>query len=521
MVPIQTSAYMPEATTTMLGSSFAMLTEFLGQQLQIQPAEAGQPALALNRQLYLLLKKAMLDQVLRHGERLPSSRVMAASLHVARNTVMSALSQLEAEGFLETRQGSGTFVRFKRPAISSPSASSKLTGVPRGRVQQVSARGQRLLKQDTANELEVQPFTQGFPDFSPFPVGVWQKLLAKHWRLSYASMLDYNDTGGFKPLKRAIAQYLRLFRGMRLEEEQVLVTTGTQQSLGLCAILLADPGDTVWVEDPLYWGAAQMFRASGLRMHGIPTDAHGLNLALSDQAPAARMVYITPSHQYPTGGVLTPERRLDLLRRCRDMNAWALEDDYDSEFRFAGQQQPSLHALDLQDRVFYMRTFSKTLYPGIKMAYVVVPPDWVSAFKRTHYDLNRPGLLHQQVAMAEFIELGHFQSTIRQARATYAQRRQALLQALAPCLGLQAHISGTEQGLHLCLHLPHDLDDVALAQQAQDHGLTVRALSRYAIARNDLRGLVIGYGYAPLEAIQKDGPVLAQLVLRALRHRHA
>ena len=446
---------------------------------------------------------------------------LAAALQLARNTVMSALSQLEAEGFLETRQGSGTFVRFKRPANGQPSSPAETTGNSRLGFRQVSARGQRLLKQDTANELEVQPFTQGLPDFSPFPVAVWQKLLAKHWRLSYASMLDYNDTGGFKPLKRAIAQYLRMFRGMRLDDEQVLVTTGTQQSLSLCAILLADPGDTVWVEDPLYWGAAQIFRANGLHMHGIPTDAQGLNLVLSDQAPAPRMVYVTPSHQYPTGGVLTAERRLDLLRRCRDMHAWALEDDYDSEFRFAGPQQPSLHALDLQDRVFYMGTFSKTLYPGIKMAYLVVPPDWVSAFKRIHYDMNRPGLLHQQVAMAEFIELGHFHSTIRQARATYVQRRQALLQALAPCLGLQASISGAEQGLHLCLHLPQTLDDVALAQQAQTHGLTVRALSRYAIARQDLRGLVIGYGYAPLEAIQKDGPVLAQLVVRALRHRHA
>ena len=499
-----------------------MLTEFLSQQLQFKPADGSQGALALNRQLYLLLKKAILDQVLRHGERLPSSRVMAASLQLARNTVMSALTQLEAEGFVETRQGSGTFVRFKRPKTSHTSSADSLgaaTSLAGGR--QVSARGQRLLKQDTAKDLEVQPFTQGLPDFSPFPVDVWQKLLAKHWRLSYASMLDYNDTGGFKPLKRAVAQYLKMFRGMRLEDEQVLVTTGTQQSLGLCALLLADPGDTVWVEDPLYWGAAQIFRASGLHMHGIPTDAHGLNLLLSDQVPPARMVYVTPSHQYPTGGVLTAERRLDLLRRCRDMQAWVLEDDYDSEFRFAGPQQPSLHALDLQDRVFYMGTFSKTLYPGIKMAYLVVPPDWVSAFKRTHYDLNRPGLLHQQVAMAEFIELGHFHSTIRQARANYVQRRQALLQALAPCLGMQASISGAEQGLHLCLHLPQVLDDVALAQHAQAQGLTVRALSRYAIARQDLRGLVIGYGYAPLEAIQKDGPVLAQLVLRALRHRHA
>lgn len=496
-----------------------MLTDFIGQQMQQCTVHEGQQEINLSRQLYLSLKKAIQDLIVRSGERLPSSRTLAMDLGLARNTVMSALSQLEAEGYLETRQGSGTYVRYKFPGLlvgkPLPLGAVNVSEVPH----KISARGALLLNQAVADELEVQPFTQGMPDFSPFPLNLWQRLQNKHWRLSYADMLDYNDTGGFMPLKRAIAQYLRMFRNMVLDDDQVLVTTGTQQSLSLCATLLADPGDTVWVEDPLYWGAAQTFRASGLQLQGISTDAQGLNLMHTEQVPDARMVYVTPSHQYPTGGVLALDRRHALLQRCREMKAWILEDDYDSEFRFSGPPVSSMHGLDMQGRVFYMGTFSKALYPGIKMAYLVVPQSWVHVFKRAHYDLNRPGLVHQQVAMAEFIELGHFHSTIRSARQHYAARRQALLHALTPCLDSRASISGAEQGLHLCVHLPSHIDDVALANLAKTHGLTVRALSRYTIKRQDLRGLVIGYGYAPLPAIHTDGPVLAHLIMRALEAR--
>lgn len=497
-----------------------MLMDFIAKQMQDARSMVGAEDMCLHRSLYLVLRGAIQERVLRAGERLPSSRSLAQDLRLARNTVMNALSQLEAEGFLETRPGSGTYVRHglprnmveRRHALTLAHATDAMP-------HRVSARGERLLKQPLAQELEVQPFTQGLPDFSPFPLRLWQRLQNKHWRLSYADMLDYNDTGGFAPLKRAIAQYLTLSRGMGVQAEQILVTTGTQQSLTLCTTLLSDPADTVWVEDPLYWGAAQTFRAQGLRLHGVAVDAQGLNMAQTEQAPVARMVYVTPSHQYPTGGVLSLARRQALLQRCRDMQAWVLEDDYDSEFHFAGAPMASLHSLDMQGRVFYMGTFSKALYPGIKMAYLVVPPQWIQAFRRAHYDLHRPGLMHQQVAMAEFIEMGHFHATIRDARQHYAERRQALLQVLAPCLGGQATISGAEQGLHLCVHLPKQVDDVALALQAQARGITVRALSRYAVARRNLSGLVIGYGYAPLPAIERDGPILAELIGQALRQQ--
>ena len=495
-----------------------MLLEFIARQMTQQASgvasKASAPGATLTHRLYRVLRQTIVQSMARSGERLPSNRVLANRLGLARNTVVRALAQLEAEGYVETRQGSGTFVRFHLPQhkLVTHANGSFEPEAPR----HVSQRGANLLHHTNADQLEIEPFTRGTADFSPFPTGLWQRLQNKHWRLSYADMFDFNDSGGFSPLKRAIAQYLRLSRSMTLETDQVLVTTGTQQSLTLCAMLLSDPGDVAWVEDPLYWGAAQTLRANGLRLHGLAVDAHGLNLAETELAPPARLIYVTPSHQYPTGGVLSLERRHALLQRSRAMQAWVLEDDYDSEFHFAGSPMPALHGLDVHSQVFYMGTFSKALYPGIKMAYLVVPSAWVHAFQRVHYDLHRPGLMHQQVAMAEFIEMGHFHATIQRARQHYGERRQALLQALSHCLGSKAHISGAEQGLHLCVHLPHMINDVALAQQAREQGITVRALSRYAVDRKTPKGLVIGYGYAPLEAIQRDGPVLAHLIARAL-----
>jgi GntR family transcriptional regulator/MocR family aminotransferase len=209
-------------------------------------------------------------------------------------------------------------------------------------------------------------------------------------------------------------------------------------------------------------------------------------------------------------------RRQQILNLARTHNAWILEDDYDSEFRFSGPPLSSLAGLDQDERVLYMGSFSKVLYPGLKLGYLVVPKRLAAGFKQAHYDLNRPGQMPLQAALAEFIELGHFASALRRARQSYAQRRHCLLEALQPCLGKHAHISGAEQGLHLCVRLPESLNDVALANRIAEQGLTVRALSAYCLQRQDAKGLVIGYGYAPMADIEKFGPKLAQALSRAL-----
>lgn len=489
-----------------------MLSEFLLSEMN---RLAGEDALPLHRQLYKALRRALLDGKLAAGERLPSSRDLAHDLKLSRNTVVAALNQLGVEGYLVSQVGSGTYVNDSVPRIKPRAASRPIRPAAH-----LSRRGERLASTFCASRLEVQPFTPGIVDFSAFPVTLWQRLQNKHWCMTYPDMLDYSDSGGYAPLRRAVADYLRVFRSVQLDADQVLITSGTQQSLELCAQLLADHGDTVWIEDPAYWGAAKAFMATGLRMHAVPVDEQGISPRSSDDQHPPRLIYVTPSHQYPTGGVMSLGRRHLLLACAARHKAWVLEDDYDSEFRFSGPPLSSLAGLDTDDRVLYMGTFSKVLYPGLKLGYLVVPKPLIEAFRQAHYDLNRPGQLPLQAALAEFIEMGHFASALRRARQTYAERRKTLLEALAPCLSdgaTGAFVSGAEQGLHLCLRLPARVDDRELAQRLEErHGLVARPLSAYCLSRDDLRGLIIGYGYAPLSGIAQHGPRLAEAVCQAL-----
>ena len=484
-----------------------MLSEYLlGEMTRL----GAQDALPLHRQLYEALRRAMLEGKLGGGERLPSSRDLAQDLRLSRNTVVAAINQLSVEGYLESRVGSGTYVHDNVPRVAAGQTRQRppLSAFPA----RLSTRGQTLVQRFCASELEIQPFTPGIADFSAFPLALWQRLQNKHWRMTYPDMLDYASSGGYAPLRRAIADYLRVFRSVQLDASQVIVTTGTQQSLELCARLLADHGDTVWLEDPAYWGAAKAFLATGLAIHPVRVDDEGICPAEADRARPPRLIYVTPSHQYPSGAVMSLQRRHQLLSTAREHQAWVLEDDYDSEYRFSGPPLSSLEGLDTEGRVLYMGTFSKVLYPGIKLGYLVVPKPLIDAFKQAHYDLNRPGQMPLQAALAEFIEMGHFSSALRRARLSYAERRAALMQALKPALGPACFISGADQGLHLCLRLPSAVDDRALSLKLAQQRLTVRPLSAYSLARQDLKGLVIGYGYAPLSEIQRWGPVLAQAV---------
>ena len=482
-----------------------MLSELLLTEMARLSQQDNMP---LHRQLYEAMRRAILDGKIAAGDRLPSSRELTQDLKLSRNTVVAALNQLGVEGYLASRVGSGTYVNENVPKAHARAPHARTSA---GQAQ-LSKRGTALSTTFCATQLEVQPFTPGLADFSAFPVALWQRLQNKHWRMTYPEMLDYSYSGGHAPLRRAVADYLRVFRSVPLDVEQVIISSGTQQSLELCAPLLGDHGDTVWLEDPAYWGAIKAFMATGLRAHPVKVDEHGMAPTAADEKYRPRLIYTTPSHQYPTGAVMSLQRRQQILSIASAHNAWILEDDYDSEFRFSGPPLSSLAGLDQDQRVLYMGSFSKVLYPGLKLGYLVVPKRLVTAFKQAHYDLNRPGQMPLQAALAEFIELGHFASALRRARHSYAERRQCLLEALQPCLGHHAQITGAEQGLHLCLRLPAAVDDKALALRIGDLGLTVRALSAYCLERTDAKGLVIGYGYAPLADIARYGPVLAKAI---------
>lgn len=548
------------------------------------------PRLPRQRRLYEAAKAAIYQNRLAAGSKLPSSRDLAADLHIARNTVIAAFEQLAAEGYVVSVAGSGTYVadlqamarrqRGERggrgtaspAAVMAPAqgASHDAGGWPRGErgagntagpadppraggagtppagagmadagrvpaagsahheapdqpfaAATLSRRGAELTQFAAGPRYEIQPFAPGEPDFSSFPVKQWQRLQNRVWRERRAELLDYGQSGGYLPLRQAITEYLRLSRSVSVSVEQVLITSGTQQSLDLCAQLLADAGDTAWVEDPCYWGARRVFQARDLQLHPVTVDEDGMALDADDLATSPRLVYVTPSHQYPTGAVMSLARRRALLEAAALRNAWILEDDYDSEFRYSGRPLASLQGLDGGHRVVYMGTFSKVLYPGIKVGYLVAPPALVEPFKSALYDLQRPGQMMVQATLADFIALGHFTTHVRKLRQTYGARRELLRRTLVRHLGAEtakiATISRQESGLHLVVELPDWADDVALQRLARDAGLSVNALSAYYLAPPVRKGLIVGYAYVTEEKIERHGKGLAAVIRTGLR----
>jgi GntR family transcriptional regulator/MocR family aminotransferase len=474
------------------------------------------------RVLYQAIRESILGHRLPPGTRLPSTRELARELGLSRNTVLSTFEGLLAEGFISARAGSGTFVaQAAAPPRMRNGRAAALPAERRGTVATppsaatapaLSQRGARLAQFHGGERFEIQPLSGGEVDFTLFPIKQWQRLQSRQLRLARPELLDYAADGGHAPLRHAIADYVRVSRAVRVEVDQVIVTAGTQHSLDLCAQMLADAGDRVWVEDPCYWGARCIFDSCDLRIDPIPVDADGLDPSLAPAGSRPRLIYLTPSNQYPTGVPMSLARRRAVLELAARERAWILEDDYDSELRYSGRPLASLQGLDTEQRVVYLGTFSKILYPGIKIGYLVVPPALVAPFRSALYDLQRPGQLTVQGALAEFMERGYFATHIRRVRQAYAETRTLLIDALQPGLGKSAWISSQSAGLHLVIRLPDGVDDQRLANLAGTHGIRVSALSRYYIGPPSASGLVVGYGYAPSDKVARCGRVLAQLL---------
>ncbi len=484
------------------------------------------PRLPQQRRLYEAAKAAIHQQHLGAGSKLPSSRDLAADLRIARNTVIAAFEQLAAEGYVTSKLGSGTYVAdlqahsaSMRGGVSAHGGRATARMAPRAAP--LSRRGKELTGFAAGPRFEIQPFAPGDPDFSSFPVKQWQRLQNRVWREMRSELLDYGQAGGYLPLRQAITEYLRISRSVKVSVEQVMITGGTQQSLDLCAQLLADAGDTAWIEDPCYWGARRVFQARELKLHPVTVDGDGMAIAPSDLATRPRLIYVTPSHQYPTGAVMSLARRRELLDFAVRKDAWILEDDYDSEFRYTGRPLAALQGLDNDDRVLYMGTFSKVLYPGIKIGYLVVPPALIDGFRSALYDLQRPGQLMVQAALADFMALGHFTTHIRKIRQTYGARRELLRRTLVHHLGAELSrsvtISSEESGLHLVIELPDGVDDVALELRAAESGIQVKALSTYYLKKRVRRGLLVGYAYCTPEKIAHYGRLLAGIIVAGMR----
>jgi GntR family transcriptional regulator/MocR family aminotransferase len=451
----------------------------------------------LHAQLYRALRAAILHGELAPGTRVPSTRALAADEGVARNTVLRAYDQLLGEGYPVARHGSATRVAAGVPAdVGAIAGHGPRRRGTRPTKPRLSAYGRRL-------PLEVPSWTPshpslpydfryGRPSFEDFPAETWNRLLARRARAASARARDYGDPSGLPELRAAIADYVTRARAVACRPEQVVVVHGAQQGLDLIARVLVDPGDRVVLEEPHYPGARRAFAAAGARLVAAPVDADGLRL---EPSVRAQLACVSPSHQFPTGAVMTLSRRIALLAWAERTRAWIVEDDYDSEYRYAGRPIESLQGLDHAGRVLYLGTFSKVIFPSLRLGYLVLPDPLVRPFTaaKALADTGSPGL--EQGALADFLAGGHFVRHLRRTRARNRARRAALLAALAAHLGDRVEILGADAGLHLFLRLRGvpAARESGIVRRAAALGVAVYGAAPYYLGKPSGAGLLLGH----------------------------
>jgi GntR family transcriptional regulator/MocR family aminotransferase len=458
----------------------------------------------LYRQIYEGYRDAIIDGRLRSGERLPSTRGLADELGVSRFPVLNAFDQLLAEGYCESRVGAGTFVASTLPEEIPLSDNGGPAAVvtPPGGVRPVAGGAVARLKRPPYPRGGHGPFSVGGVAVEQFPFRAWSTLLARRARQLGPERVHYGPALGMPKLRTAIAAYLRTARGVRCEPEQVMVVSGSQQALDATARVLLDPGSSVWIEEPGYWGAQDVLRVAGASLEPVPVDSDGLDVAAGiDRAPTARAVFVTPSHQFPLGVTMSASRRLRLLDWASRSGAWVIEDDYNSEYRYESQPITALQGLDRDARVVYIGTFSKVLSPALRLGYLVLPVDLVERFAAVRHimDISPPTFV--QEVLADFLTEGHFARHLRRTRKLYRQRRGALVNALAAELGDGLEVLGERAGLHLVVALPEGVDDREVSDRAAAAGLHVMALSSCYLGPRRRSGLVLGYGGVSVEEI--------------------
>jgi GntR family transcriptional regulator/MocR family aminotransferase len=492
--------------------------------------------LGLARQLYQALRQRVLDGRLVSGTRLPASRDLAAALAISRNSVVRAYDQLYAEGFIEGRVGDGTYVaNLPTAGTAAKKLSTKVsTGFSTGLSPGLSTK-RSFSAEDCApevihsaavgrlesNHLPVPPsgppraFRVGVPAFDLFPFEVWAKLNAAFWRKPDLQQLCYGDPAGDERLRGLIAAYLRSSRGMQCTAEQIVITSGAQQAISLCAQLLVAPGDTVAVENPGYRAAGHAFAIAGAQLQGVAVDHDGIDCAALNGLNDCRLAYVTPSHQYPTGVVMSLARRLELLAWAERTGGWIIEDDYDGEYRYSGAPLAPLAALDRSGRVLYVGTFGKVAFPALRLGYLVLPAGCVEAFTRRRAVDVRHSEVSTQVVMAEFMAAGHFQRHIRRMRRAALNRRNTLLAGWpvdVPGVGCLPNVAA---GLHLTVRVDSMAREQQLLAQARAVDVEINGLSSYwlpgsATVPDQRAGLVLGFAAVPEATI---GEALARLRL--------
>jgi GntR family transcriptional regulator/MocR family aminotransferase len=464
----------------------------------------------LQNQIYTAVRRAILDGTLPPGARLQSSRALAADLSVSRTTTLLAYEQLTAEGYLETSHGSGTFVSRELP-------DDRVARLPRPPAttlhRPLSTRGGTLLSVPPAAQRlgpGARPFRLGVPALDLFPIRLWTQLAQRRIRSLSMAQLDYGDILGYRPLREAIAAHVQLARGTVCTPEQVVIVAGAQRGLDLLSRLLLDPGDVALVEDPGYPGARGALLDAGAVIRPALVDSEGLDIAAAARrTPNAKLVYVTPSHQFPLGVLMSLRRRLALLDWAARAGAWVLEDDYDSEFRYGARPISCLQGLDGGGRVLYIGTFAKALFPSLRLGFVIVPPALIEPLRAARRAADGQPHHLDQMVLTDFIVGGHYERHLRRMRGVYTERLQAVLHSAARYCGEALRLRPIAAGLHLV----GDLSDVAdreTAAAAAARGIEVMPLTAFCLSPNTrVNGLVLGFGCLRPQALSEGMATLA------------
>lgn len=472
----------------------------------------------IKEQFYLVIKALILNGQLQAGRKIPSSRTLSEMMSISRNSVLSGLERLIDEGYLITKKGSGTYIATIIPdevIHTQPLITTKkeLPENPEVELHPKMKVMKTIWDKTAPYAGHNMIFNIGIGCTDLFPYELWGRLSGRLWRQFRHQDWKLNEPMGYRPLRTAIGEYVRATRGLNCREEQILIVNGTQQAMNLTAQVLLQEGDEVWLDEPGYDGALGVFTAQGAKVRPVISDHHGMDIAYARQHwPDAKMVFTAPSHQFPLGGTLSLSRRLALLDWAADNNMWIFEDDYNSEFRYTAQPIQALQGLDKHQRVIYAGSFSKMMYPGFHVGFLVVPESLVESFKIAKYYADTRTSYLEQAVLATFIAEGHYARHVRRIRKACHERQQAMLQAIQLYLPDTLVAEPLDSGIHLVCWLSPDTPEAQLIKACRQAGLGAQPLSRYCQTTPAKQAILLGFAAHSPSAIVAGIKNLAQLI---------
>jgi GntR family transcriptional regulator / MocR family aminotransferase len=451
----------------------------------------------VHRQIYDSYREAIMQGNLRPGQKIPSTRLFAVELGVSRYPVIEAYAQLVAEGYFESRVGAATIVSQNLPDRFTTAAPAHVKESLNSPSSRISARRTALVGQLRASHWTrgLGAFGVGQVAYDQFPLQVWSRLVARRTRKMTVRSFHYGEQMGSIMLRQTVANYLRIARSVHCEPEQIMIVSGSQQAIAITARVLLDPGSSIWIEEPGYRFGADVFTLAGCNLVPVPVDKEGINVSEGIRRDRmARAALVTPSHQFPLGFTMSAARRLQLLTWAQDHGAWILEDDYDSEYRYESLPIPSLQGMDAHGRVIYIGTFSKVLFPSLRLGYLVIPKDLIEFFLKTRHAMDLAPPTFYQDVVADFIDEGHFERHIRRMRLLYRERRSLLVDSISEEFGEAVEIDGSEAGMHLVVSFKTSIDDRSVAERAGQQNLWVWPLTASYLKTPEKTGFILGFG---------------------------